>query len=140
MTSLLCFGKISNKKVLKFSRTGFSKYNSFNDQIFKKPAVIVVLETLGKGSSTVKIKQTYKGKTKVVATYNVVVKARTADDGYYWLNNACCAQREKKTEYVNEEGVTVLMITHDPDIAAHAKRVVTIRDGILQEKEVPGHA
>jgi putative ABC transport system ATP-binding protein len=27
------------------------------------------------------------------------------------------------------------MITHDPDIAAHAKRVVSIRDGVLQEKE-----
>jgi putative ABC transport system ATP-binding protein len=36
---------------------------------------------------------------------------------------------------LNEEGVTVLMITHDPDIAAHAKRVVSIRDGVLQEKE-----
>ena len=33
-------------------------------------------------------------------------------------------------------GVTVLMITHDADIAAHAKRVVTIRDGELKEKEV----
>jgi putative ABC transport system ATP-binding protein len=36
---------------------------------------------------------------------------------------------------LNEEGVTVLMITHDPEIAAHAKRVVSIRDGILHEKE-----
>jgi putative ABC transport system ATP-binding protein len=36
---------------------------------------------------------------------------------------------------LNDEGVTVLMITHDPEIAAHAKRVVSIRDGILQEKE-----
>lgn len=35
---------------------------------------------------------------------------------------------------LNEEGVTVLMITHDADIAAHAKRMVTIRDGELQEK------
>ena len=35
---------------------------------------------------------------------------------------------------LNDEGVTVLMITHDPDIAAHAKRVVMIRDGELQEK------
>lgn len=35
---------------------------------------------------------------------------------------------------LNEEGVTVLMITHDSDIAAHARRVVTIRDGILTEK------
>ena len=37
---------------------------------------------------------------------------------------------------LNDEGVTVLMITHDPDIAAHAKRVVMIRDGELKEKEV----
>ena len=28
------------------------------------------------------------------------------------------------------------MITHDPDIAAHAKRVVLIRDGELTEKGV----
>jgi len=28
------------------------------------------------------------------------------------------------------------MITHDADIASHAKRVVTIRDGELKEKEV----
>lgn len=37
---------------------------------------------------------------------------------------------------LNDEGVSVLMITHDPDIAAHAKRVVTILDGELQEKKV----
>lgn len=36
---------------------------------------------------------------------------------------------------LNEEGVSVLMITHDPEIASHAKRVVTIRDGELKEKE-----
>ena len=35
---------------------------------------------------------------------------------------------------LNDEGVSVLMITHDPDIAAHAKLVVMIRDGELQEK------
>lgn len=35
---------------------------------------------------------------------------------------------------LNEEGVSVLMITHDPEIAAHAKRIVLIRDGELQEK------
>lgn len=39
---------------------------------------------------------------------------------------------------LNEEGVTVLMITHDPDIASFANRIVTIRDGELTEKEVVG--
>lgn len=36
-------------------------------------------------------------------------------------------------EKLNEEGVSVLMITHDAEIASHARRVVTIRDGILKE-------
>lgn len=38
---------------------------------------------------------------------------------------------------LNDEGVSVLMITHDPDIAAHAKRVVMIRDGELQKRGDP---
>lgn len=37
-------------------------------------------------------------------------------------------------QQLNEEGVSVLMITHDADIASHARRVVTIRDGILKEE------
>ena len=36
---------------------------------------------------------------------------------------------------LNEEGMTVIMITHDPEIAAHAKRVLLIRDGILSVRE-----
>ena len=35
---------------------------------------------------------------------------------------------------LNDEGVSVLMITHDANIAKHAKRIVTIFDGILTEK------
>jgi putative ABC transport system ATP-binding protein len=32
---------------------------------------------------------------------------------------------------INEKGHTVVMITHEPDIAQHAKRVIMIRDGHL---------
>ena len=32
---------------------------------------------------------------------------------------------------LNNEGHTVVMITHEPDIADHAKRVITIKDGKL---------
>ncbi|MBR0085985.1 MAG: ABC transporter ATP-binding protein [Lachnospiraceae bacterium] len=35
---------------------------------------------------------------------------------------------------LNEEGVTIIMITHDADIAARAKRHVFIRDGILTQE------
>jgi putative ABC transport system ATP-binding protein len=30
---------------------------------------------------------------------------------------------------LNEQGITVVMVTHEPDIAQHAKRVVRFRDG-----------
>lgn len=33
------------------------------------------------------------------------------------------------------EGQTVIMVTHEPDIAAHARRVVVIRDGVIASDE-----
>lgn len=37
---------------------------------------------------------------------------------------------------LNDDGHTVIMITHEPDIAVHAKRVITIRDGkIISDKK-----
>lgn len=32
---------------------------------------------------------------------------------------------------LNEEGVTVLIVTHEPDIAEHSKRIITFADGYL---------
>ena len=34
---------------------------------------------------------------------------------------------------LNDEGKTVVLITHEPDIAEYAKRVVVFRDGKLVE-------
>jgi putative ABC transport system ATP-binding protein len=34
---------------------------------------------------------------------------------------------------LNRDGVTVLLVTHEHDIAAHAKRIVSIRDGLIVE-------
>lgn len=34
---------------------------------------------------------------------------------------------------LNREGVTIVMITHEPEIAVHADRIVTIRDGRLEQ-------
>ena len=28
-----------------------------------------------------------------------------------------------------QAGITIMLVTHEPDIAAHAKRIVTFRDG-----------
>jgi putative ABC transport system ATP-binding protein len=34
---------------------------------------------------------------------------------------------------LNDEGHTVVMITHEPDIARHAKRIIHIKDGKITE-------
>jgi len=35
-------------------------------------------------------------------------------------------------EELHTEGQTVVMVTHEPDIAAHAERVITLRDGKVE--------
>src|SRR5580658_1040894 len=37
---------------------------------------------------------------------------------------------------LNDEGATIVMVTHEPDIARHCKRVLTLRDGRMVEDEV----
>lgn len=34
---------------------------------------------------------------------------------------------------LNDEGKTIVMVTHEPEIAAHAKRVIVLRDGVITE-------
>ena len=37
---------------------------------------------------------------------------------------------------LNDDGKTIVLITHEPDIAQHAKRVVTVKDGLIQQDEL----
>ena len=36
---------------------------------------------------------------------------------------------------LNDQGKTIVMVTHEPDIARHCKRIVTVRDGRIVEDE-----
>jgi putative ABC transport system ATP-binding protein len=39
-------------------------------------------------------------------------------------------------QQLNERGITVIMVTHEPDIAAYAKRNVMMRDGVILDDHV----
>ena len=43
---------------------------------------------------------------------------------------------------LHKSGITVVMVTHEPDIAAYADRIVIVRDGriLSDEKQVPHDA
>jgi putative ABC transport system ATP-binding protein len=43
-------------------------------------------------------------------------------------------------EAVDEFGQTVIMVTHDPAAAAHADRLITLRDGAIVQDGAPGSA
>ena len=58
-----------------------------------------------------------------------------ADEPTGALDSASGHQVMELFRQLNEEGMTVIMITHDPEIAAHAKRVLLIRDGVLSVRE-----
>lgn len=77
------------------------------------------------------------GQMQRVAIARAIVnrpKLLLADEPTGALDSKSGAQVMELFQSLNDEGVSVLMITHDAEIAEHAKRVVTIRDGILQEK------
>lgn len=38
-------------------------------------------------------------------------------------------------EELNRRGNTIIMVTHEPDIAAHAKRIIHLRDGVIEADE-----
>ncbi len=62
-----------------------------------------------------------------------------ADEPTGALDSASGHQVMELFQQLNEEGMTLIMITHDSEIAAHAKRTILIRDGILssmKEEEV----
>jgi putative ABC transport system ATP-binding protein len=58
-----------------------------------------------------------------------------ADEPTGNLDSATSAEIMRVFEALANEGQTVIMVTHEPDIAAHARRVVILRDGIIESDE-----
>ena len=62
-------------------------------------------------------------------------KILLADEPTGALDSKSGEQIMELFEKLNEEGVTIVMITHDPKIAANARRTVRIIDGEIYEGE-----
>jgi putative ABC transport system ATP-binding protein len=44
----------------------------------------------------------------------------------------------KLLQKLNNEGKTIIMVTHEPDIAELTKRIITLHDGlVVEDKQIP---
>lgn len=76
------------------------------------------------------------GQKQRVAIARAIVnnpKILLADEPTGALDQKSGAQVMELFQKLNDEGVTIVMITHNPKIAAHAKRVIRIIDGVIHE-------
>jgi putative ABC transport system ATP-binding protein len=58
-----------------------------------------------------------------------------ADEPTGNLDSATSEEIMRVFENLADSGQTVVMVTHEPDIAAHARRVVVLRDGLISTDE-----
>lgn len=64
-------------------------------------------------------------------------KILLADEPTGALDTTSGEQVMELFQSLNDEGISILMITHDSEIASYAQRKVIIRDGILKKEEMP---
>ena len=62
-----------------------------------------------------------------------------ADEPTGNLDSATSEEIMRVFESLASTGQTVIMVTHEPDIAAHARRVVVLRDGLIASDERKEH-
>jgi len=61
-----------------------------------------------------------------------------ADEPTGNLDSAMCVEIMALFQRLNRNGITVIMVTHEPDIAQYATRKITFRDGcIISDEQVP---
>jgi len=70
----------------------------------------------------------------------VAIARSLVNDPYFILADEATGNLDSRTseeivgmfQRLNEEGRTIIMVTHEDDVAAHAKRIIRLRDGLVQ--------
>lgn len=78
------------------------------------------------------------GQTQRVAIARAIVNEPSvimADEPTGNLDSKTTTEIMKLFRDLNEEGTTIVMVTHEPEMAAYTKRIVHVRDGAIIEDE-----
>jgi putative ABC transport system ATP-binding protein len=74
----------------------------------------------------------------------VAIARSLVNDPYFMLTDEATGNLDSVTseeilamfERLNNEGRTIIMVTHEDDVAAHAKRIVRLFDGMIQSDKI----
>jgi putative ABC transport system ATP-binding protein len=74
----------------------------------------------------------------------VAIARSLVNDPYFILADEATGNLDSKTtaeilalfDRLNQEGRTIIMVTHEDDVAAHARHVVRLRDGVIVSDEL----
>jgi putative ABC transport system ATP-binding protein len=77
----------------------------------------------------------------------VAIARSLVNDPYFVLADEATGNLDSVTseeilgifERLNDEGRTIIMVTHEDDVSAHAKRIIRLRDGLLQTDKQNDH-
>ena len=77
----------------------------------------------------------------------VAIARSMVNDPYFILADEATGNLDSVTseeilalfEDLNSSGRTIIMVTHEDDVAAHAKRIIRLRDGLLQSDRLNDH-
>jgi putative ABC transport system ATP-binding protein len=77
----------------------------------------------------------------------VAIARSLVNDPYFMLTDEATGNLDSVTseeilamfERLNDEGRTIIMVTHEDDVAAHAKRIVRLKDGMIQSDKLNEH-
>jgi putative ABC transport system ATP-binding protein len=77
----------------------------------------------------------------------VAIARSMVNDPYFILADEATGNLDSVTseeilalfEDLNNAGRTIIMVTHEDDVAAHAKRIIRLRDGLLQSDRINDH-
>lgn len=104
----------------------------------REPMAKEALERVGLGERlNFRPNQLSGGQQQRVAIARALVnhpKVLLADEPTGALDTKAGIQVMKLFEELNREGVTIIMITHEPEIAECAKRIIVLRDGKIMEE------
>ena len=108
----------------------------------RRERALMALERVGLGDrAQFRPNQLSGGQKQRVAIARAMVnnpKILLADEPTGALDSKSGKQIMELFQKLNEEGVTIVMITHDVNIAKQAKRIVHIIDGVISEERAEG--